>query len=943
MITPYQKPEDKDSKASNFWSNLAGKLGLSAPRVRMASAAEQKGQRLSGGIQKHSDMARMEPANLQTTPEFWDCECPDDPSKPGGYIHPASDPVCKMCGSHKDESPDARVDEVIKFLGITPTQIEDHGPAGPAREASIQTVSGQAKAEPALIERYSGVFHRAVAELGQSERVKAADRLSRIEADMAAFKDKLNGLGGDKAMGDLVGEVAAKADSLSGACVQLRDKVDGLSLSQAQSIENAFFVLSDAKTEIDKIKGNSGDMGMAMTMEMGLPAEGEDLEVGGDLPEAPRSNEGEAPASAIAGHIPAFVKKAKDAAYDDLRCIHTKLSLVDSMLSALVSELNVSDMLGPAPMSGAGAPPNGMPPMEEMDGEQKAPKPFGASPEDDSEKDRTESGMTAGRKGTTRVAASGDPGDSEPGNTIYKSIDKCRDCVWFESDWTHETYRDKCKHCIHACLGGAIEHFWPRSQQMVMWIPSWTAPEAKEKKAFTGTLSMVQTAEKVSDAVVNIATDIMDRCAHNAVEMGTALIEYFQEPVIAKSMPVLASQVAAEIKRHTGVEIAITASRLKEWGYKKIAAKPVRVPKDFEVQPLKPGENPPGKATCGTCNLSWDDDKPTSWTPAPSGRCPFEYYHNPEPEEPLSPGVGNQMGVPESALGIGGTASADGEVAIACDPTLMHLAKGEKRKIKELREQLQGEKDPAKIKSINDAIDSLYSRMDADKKRKEDRRQQREDKAKKDQEAADKEPAKFPAATAKFKGTLALAAQPYCDACDNVKSLCKCEPKKMARGSLHLAGGKSKCGCGHTGDGSGSQHEDTFQGGHGKCKMCECPKFSWAGEITPGESGQGFKPGSDPLKSKTKDFKVVAVSSNQNSFGLYGVVLMSKDGEAWEAAHGTLELPKRGDVLTVSMDPGGPNWAALGFEIPRQMPKPPQDVIKQVWGQREASASGRSL
>mgnify|MGYP007044121884 CR=1 FL=1 len=29
-------------------------------------------------------------------------------------------------------------------------------------------------------------------------------------------------------------------------------------------------------------------------------------------------------------------------------------------------------------------------------------------------------------------------------------------------------------------------------------------------------------------------------------------------------------------------------------------------------------------ATCGECGRSWDDSIPTSMTPAPSGRCPFE-------------------------------------------------------------------------------------------------------------------------------------------------------------------------------------------------------------------------------------------------------------------------------------------------------------------------------
>lgn len=51
------------------------------------------------------------------------------------------------------------------------------------------------------------------------------------------------------------------------------------------------------------------------------------------------------------------------------------------------------------------------------------------------------------------------------------------------------------------------------------------------------------------------------------------------------------------------------------------------VPEDFPVRPLGPDENPPGKTTCGYCGLSWDDDITTTYTPAPSARCPFEYFH----------------------------------------------------------------------------------------------------------------------------------------------------------------------------------------------------------------------------------------------------------------------------------------------------------------------------
>lgn len=35
-------------------------------------------------------------------------------------------------------------------------------------------------------------------------------------------------------------------------------------------------------------------------------------------------------------------------------------------------------------------------------------------------------------------------------------------------------------------------------------------------------------------------------------------------------------------------------------------------------------------ATCGACGRSWDDALVTSLTPAPSGRCPFEYDHDSE-------------------------------------------------------------------------------------------------------------------------------------------------------------------------------------------------------------------------------------------------------------------------------------------------------------------------
>ncbi len=56
------------------------------------------------------------------------------------------------------------------------------------------------------------------------------------------------------------------------------------------------------------------------------------------------------------------------------------------------------------------------------------------------------------------------------------------------------------------------------------------------------------------------------------------------------------------------------------------------IPADYEVQPLRPDEHPPGRTTCDTCGRAWDDDKVTGITPAPSGRCPFENWHEDDTE-----------------------------------------------------------------------------------------------------------------------------------------------------------------------------------------------------------------------------------------------------------------------------------------------------------------------
>ena len=62
-----------------------------------------------------------------------------------------------------------------------------------------------------------------------------------------------------------------------------------------------------------------------------------------------------------------------------------------------------------------------------------------------------------------------------------------------------------------------------------------------------------------------------------------------------------------------------------------------KIPADFPVRPLRSGATARDLVTCGTCGRSWDDAIATEYTPAPSGRCPFEYYHAPPKPAPPKP------------------------------------------------------------------------------------------------------------------------------------------------------------------------------------------------------------------------------------------------------------------------------------------------------------------
>ena len=80
------------------------------------------------------------------------------------------------------------------------------------------------------------------------------------------------------------------------------------------------------------------------------------------------------------------------------------------------------------------------------------------------------------------------------------------------------------------------------------------------------------------------------------------------------------------------------------------------------------------------------------------------------------------------------------------------------------------------------------------------------------------------------------------------------------------------------------------------------------------------------------DFKVWGVSSNTNSFGLYEVRLMNKQGHFYTVGASQYHVPNNRSVIDVPVVNGQPNFAAIHFEIPdRQTPDASQHIVNTVW------------
>jgi len=96
------------------------------------------------------------------------------------------------------------------------------------------------------------------------------------------------------------------------------------------------------------------------------------------------------------------------------------------------------------------------------------------------------------------------------------------------------------------------------------------------------------------------------------------------------------------------------------------------------------------------------------------------------------------------------------------------------------------------------------------------------------------------------------------------------------------------------------------------------------------------------MQATSESFKVVAVSENTNSFGLQGMILMQKNGVAYQVGVNSLNVKKEGDIITVPCDWNevdvegcqmvNYHFYSHGFEIPNRLPDAPDVVIKEVWG-----------
>lgn len=84
-----------------------------------------------------------------------------------------------------------------------------------------------------------------------------------------------------------------------------------------------------------------------------------------------------------------------------------------------------------------------------------------------------------------------------------------------------------------------------------------------------------------------------------------------------------------------------------------------------------------------------------------------------------------------------------------------------------------------------------------------------------------------------------------------------------------------------------------------------------------------------------KEFKVVAVSENTNSFGLKQMVMVAKDGSSFRGCFNSLNVKNQGETITgtVTVEDNGKELHTefIGGELVEKLLAPPLTTINAIW------------
>lgn len=89
-----------------------------------------------------------------------------------------------------------------------------------------------------------------------------------------------------------------------------------------------------------------------------------------------------------------------------------------------------------------------------------------------------------------------------------------------------------------------------------------------------------------------------------------------------------------------------------------------------------------------------------------------------------------------------------------------------------------------------------------------------------------------------------------------------------------------------------------------------------------------------------REFVVAALSDGTNSFGLRGHVVVDRQGRTYEMGRTDSCSLHLGERFAVEVGPESwprPQFERMGFELVRQLPDMPPQLVERVWRQKEVT------